>query len=115
MKNIQDIMNKIKELGWDVEDEEYFYLLSIFSPAEQDFNIEIDKTDDIERFLEKIYQTYENYDVSEETYLWLDNTGHGRNGAPYEMEDLLNDMKWCENAILELYKDLNEFLHEEDL
>lgn len=108
MKTIQNVINKIEELEWHVQDEGYYYLLSNFSPAGQDFNIQVDKTGEVNDFVENIYMVYENYDVSEETYLWLDNTGHGKNGAPFEMEDVLNDMKWCEHAIWKLYRDLKE-------
>ena len=105
-EEIKQLFDKIENLDWIVTEEGHGqYLLSQFSPAEQDFNIVIEGKN-VEELLESIYQAYENYDVSEETYLWLDNTGHGKNGAPYELEDVLEDMKWCKNAILELYKNL---------
>ena len=105
-EEIKQLLNKIENLDWMGTEEGYSqYLLSQFLPAEQDFNIVIEGKN-VEELLESIYQAYENYDVSEETYLWLDNTGHGKNGAPYELEDVLEDMKWCKNAILELYKNL---------
>ena len=105
-EEIKQLFDKIENLDWVITEEGYSqYLLSQFSPAEQDFNIVIEGKN-VEELLESIYQAYENYDVSEETYLWLDNTGHGKNGAPYELEAVLEDMKWCKNAILELYKNL---------
>ena len=52
--------------------------------------------------LEDLKSRVDNYDVSYETYIWLDNEGHGTNGAPYDM--------------LECYKDSEEELeHLEDL
>ena len=39
-------------------------------------------------------------------YLWLDETGHGRNGAPYDMIDIYNDMLECESIIEELIEEL---------
>lgn len=45
---------------------------------------------------------YDNYDVSYETYIWLDDTGHGSNGAPHEMKDVLSDKKEWENKLSEL-------------
>lgn len=98
-------------MDWTVdvskEEERTFYDFRIFSPAGQDFGFSID-IDNSEKYkfyslLEKIYECYTNFDVSEETYLWLDDSGHGKNGAPYDMEDVLADMKWCEKSILELY------------
>lgn len=36
---------------------------------------------------------WNNYDVSAEVYRWLDDTGHGKDGAPHEMEEVLADKK----------------------
>lgn len=104
--NIKKLIDKIEELDWNVaEDGENQYMVSKFSPAGQDFNIRIDG-EYVEDLIDDIHTCYENFDVSEETYLWLDNTGHGTNGAPYEMKDILEDMEACEEMILELHEDL---------
>lgn len=108
MKTIQEVLDKIEELGWTITDERENYLLSQISPAGQDFSITLCKTDDIDDFIESIYITYQDWDVSYETYLWLDDTGHGKNGAPYDMKDVYEDMEWCKNALLQLYNDLRE-------
>ena len=69
------------------------------APNGLDFSFEADIGDDINDFSRNIYNTFMDYDVSYETYLWLDNTGHGKNGAPYELEDVLEDIKDCEQYI----------------
>ena len=69
------------------------------APNGLDFNFEVDIGDDIEDFARNIYKTFMDYDVSYETYLWLDNTGHGKNGAPFDLEDVLEDIKACEQYI----------------
>ena len=69
------------------------------APNGLDFSFEVDIGDDINDFSKNIHETFMNYDVSYETYLWLDNTGHGKNGAPYELEDILEDIKACEQYI----------------
>lgn len=43
---------------------------------------------------------------------WIDGTGHGRNGAPYELEDVLNEIKWCKNSIGELWYELKKIEYE---
>lgn len=48
-----------------------------------------------------LYEYYQSYDVSYETSLWIDETGHGKNGAPYEIEDIVADMKQVESTIKE--------------
>lgn len=79
------------------------YMFSKISPAGQDFNFEVDIGCDIEDFLDIVDNCYQNFDVSYETYLWLDNTGHGKNGAPCELEDVLEDIKACEQYINDVY------------
>ncbi len=83
---------------------------SKFSPAGQDFFIEAELPDNLEDLYDDIMSQYENYDPSEEAYLWLDNTGHGKNGAPYEMIDVYNDMVTCENYIYELACIINRYI-----
>ena len=79
------------------------YMFSKISPAGQDFNFEVDIGCDIEDFLDIVDNCYQNFDVSYETYLWLDNTGHGKNGAPCELEDVLEDIKACKQYINDVY------------
>lgn len=107
-KEINSMFEKIEGLGWTVEKEtESQYRLGKYSPAGQDFSVIVDVEGDYsEDVIGGIYEAYENYDVSYEAYLWLDDTGHGRNGAPYEMEDVLSDMKDCEQMVLDLYNEL---------
>lgn len=110
------IVSKIEEYGWSINYEgENLYRLATYSPAGQDFSINIELKKDIElsEFLKNLYECYENYDVSEEASLWVDSSGHGINGAPYKLEDIVDDMKWCEEQILELYEYLVEELEVE--
>lgn len=50
----------------------------------------------------EIQKWYEGYDPEEETMLWLDDCGHGKNGAPYHMRDVLSDMEDAESRLEEL-------------
>ena len=43
------------------------------------------------QMLEDLKSSVDNYDVSYETYIWLDNEGHGTNGAPYDMLECYKD------------------------
>ena len=69
--------------------------------------IHIEK-DDVDEFLNRIWEYYENYDVSYEAYIWLGEDGHGINGAPYDMKNLYEDMEACKENIKELYDTLNK-------
>lgn len=75
------------------------------------FSIFIEPEDTLESINFKIREYYEDYDVSEEAALWIDNTGHGKNGAPYELEDILDDMKECKSFILELSRIFEKFIN----
>ena len=106
---LEMVIETMEKLGWTVRVTEdgrvCEFELQQYSPAGQDFNVYVEAAC-LYDLQDELNEKYENYDVSYETYLWLDNTGHGKNGAPYELEDVLEDMKWCKNAILELYKNL---------
>ena len=76
------------------------------SPAGQDFSFDCEyKT--LGEIPEKVYEYYKGYDPSNEASLWLDGSGHGRNGAPYEMGDIFEDMKWCKESVRGLYEALS--------
>ena len=86
--------------------ERWFICFQIYTPAGRDLCIELDlrNNDSNDAVREKLKEYYESYDVSYETYIWLDKFGHGQNGAPYELEDVLNDTKKAEELILNLYE-----------
>lgn len=103
-----------EENDWsvDVEDNQngnYTFEFRKYSPAGQDFSFCADMEDNnVWLLIDNIYERYSDYDCSEEAYLWLDNTGHGNNGAPYDMKDLYEDMEACEQMMLELHDKLSE-------
>ena len=107
MKLNKKAINALEDADFAVTEQKYSngmtYLISRFSPAGQDFNFEVREQKSKTDYVDAFYEAYENYDVSEETILWVDSSGHGKNGAPYELEDVLADMKVCEGYILEAY------------
>ena len=105
------LTNLIEDHDWsiDYEDDGIIYF-SKYSPAGQDFGFYIEKVGSIEELADKIYDQYNEYDVSEAAYLWLDESGHGKNGAPYDMKEVYEDMEACEQNILELYKLIEEVI-----
>jgi len=107
-KDIKTIIKVAEKLEWSTKIEEDNYILfSKSSPAGQDFNIEIFTDNlDLEEIINQIEKKYNNFDCSEETYLWLDNTGHGKNGAPYDMKELYEDMEECLKMMNELLEEL---------
>lgn len=74
-----------------------------FSPAGRDFSFTaVMKCANINSLIEDIDDYFENYDVDYETYIWLDHNGHGKNGAPYRMRAVLEDVEATEKMIEEL-------------
>lgn len=87
---------KIAEaLEWNFHNHEEYILFSKHTSKGQEINLEIDKEEAncLACIAREAKQRYESFDVSEETYLWLDNSGHGKNGAPYDMKDVYEDME----------------------
>ena len=98
---IKKVINIAESLEWSIKYDSGEFEFQKYSPAGQDFNMSI-TADSIAELSEKLYEKYNYFDCSEEAYIWLDNTGHGKNGAPYDMKDLYEDMEACEKMIREL-------------
>ena len=80
-----------------------------YSPAGRDFSFNATmKCADINTLIKEIDSFYEDFDVDYETYIWLDQFGQGRNGAPYRMRAVLEDMEATEKMIEELLEAIKE-------
>ena len=86
------LIDKIEEHDFSITESENDYYFGKYSSEGQDFGFYIDKKDTLDEFADKILYYYEAYDPSEEASLWLGPDGHGKNGAPYRMIDVYNDM-----------------------
>ena len=91
------------------------YEFGKYSPEGQDFSFSVDTEDNIDYFLENIRAAYCDFDVSEEASFWLDEDGHGQNGAPYDMKDLYEDMECCQDYIMELYHIVDNYRKEKSV
>ena len=56
----------------------------------------------LESLVNDMEEYYEGFDADAEAYLWLDSNGHGKNGAPYHMKDVLADMEAAEGMVCKL-------------
>ena len=99
----KQIEKAAEEAGWNVtigkrEDGGYDIDFQMYTDFGQDRNepFYVQKLEDIKS---EVYDRYQNFDPSEEAALWIDESGHGKNGAPHDMEDVLNDMKDVEQAL----------------
>lgn len=112
MKLPEKLIDLIENAGFVIREEcDNILNFSRISPAGQDFSFDIDTESNLDLFRNNIFSCYSDFDVSYETYLWLDDTGHGKNGAPYDMKDLYEDMEICQEFILELYHIVDKYIH----
>lgn len=97
-----------QSLNWNVDVDEKNDIIQFqkYSSCGQDFSFTVERCGVFSDLCQAIYNYYDEFDVSYETYQWLDSSGHGTNGAPYDMMDVYNDMQECENNILELWRAL---------
>lgn len=104
-KEIRKMIKIAEKLDWSVTADNNEFTLQKYSPAGQDFSIVV-VADDLEEAIGQIKARCEDFDCSYEAYLWLDSTGHGTNGAPYDMKDVYEDMEACLEMMKELYDNL---------
>lgn len=109
----QKLIEKITEIGekkgWGVSFSEntppthvevYFQR---YSPTGQDFYMAIEIVDnDPDVFLENLGDYYESFDPDTEALKWCDEDGHGTNGAPHRLKDIIIDFEVIEKAIHDL-------------
>jgi hypothetical protein len=101
-KDTKQVIEVAEKFGWSVHVDGNEFTFSKYSPQGQDFNMTIEANNS-EEIVDKIEERCDSFDCSEETYLWLDNTGHGTNGSPYDMKDLYEDMESCLEMMQELH------------
>lgn len=95
---------RLKEYDFTVEEEtEGVIRIGKFSSAGQDFSFSVEIGNTLEELQDEIARYYESFDVSEEAYYWLDDSGHGKNGAPYDMKDVYEDMEECKEFIYDAF------------
>lgn len=105
--DIKMITDEAESLDWTVSIEDNNFTFSQYSSGGRDFSFEV-QANTLEDLAKEINEYYENFDVSYETYIYLDDEGHGINGAPYDMRDLYNDTEEIREMIESLYCAINK-------
>lgn len=105
MENWMDkVKQRLEEYDFTVEEEtEDIIRIGKFSSAGQDFSFYTEIGETPEELQDNILARYEDFDVSQEAYYWLDDSGHGKNGAPYDMKDVYEDMEECQSFIYDAF------------
>ena len=119
---IQQKITEIAEiLGWSVDFSESQngktdVNFAKYTSYGQDFNFSVElEDDDMEAFIDNIHEYYENFDVDEEAYIWIGSDGHGKNGAPYHIADIVKDMEEAEVMMADLYEAFRQFYSQLEL
>ena len=101
---------KVDYIYVDEKETELYFTFENYSPAGHDFWFDVKVANESEdedvvfdNVKHAIYKFLEEYDVSEESYAWLDKTGHGKNGAPHDMKDVYEDMESIKKMIHDLW------------
>ena len=82
----------VKSIGWNVTKDGDCIELSQYTNFGQDFSFSV-YANSSKDYIEQVYDYYNNYDPSSEALLWCDEFGHGKNGAPYLLKDIIADME----------------------
>uniref|UniRef100_UPI004029DC5E hypothetical protein n=1 Tax=Prevotella sp. TaxID=59823 RepID=UPI004029DC5E len=119
---IQQKITEIAEiLGWSVDFSETQngktdVNFAKYTSYGQDFNFSVElKDDDMEAFIDNIHEYYGNFDVDEEAYIWIGSDGHGKNGAPYHIADIVKDMEEAEVMMADLYEAFKQYYSQLEL
>ena len=90
--DIYDIIGFVAEkYDCTFKHENDYVLLEWYSTAGRDVCFEFDPETENKDVVEILDDLVYNYDVNYETYIWLDNFGHGGKGAPEDIREILED------------------------
>ena len=89
-----------ERLGWSVTKDSYDIELQFYTDYGQDFSFSVNRNED---YVKQVYDYYNSFDPDEEALLWVDDSGHGKNGAPYRLKDIITDMEEVEKELEKLY------------
>lgn len=108
---MNDFLKLAEDLGWsynvsDTPNErgEVCVELEKYSPQGQDFIATIwFENENKHNFIKALREYWQDFDPDEEACKWIGEDGHGKNGAPYSIRDILDDMEDCKSMLRELY------------
>ena len=74
-----------------------------YSPAGKDFSFDVEvKNNNPESLLKEMADYYDDFNPDREALQWCDQDGHGINGAPKRLKDIIIDFEKVEEAIHQL-------------
>lgn len=112
----EDVEDKLKQLGWELQGNQsngnvYQIEISRFSPAGQDCTFMLQCEKDNPASVSAAFEDlYGNYDVDYETSLWIGPDGHGKDGAPHHIIDIVKDMESMEKSLKDSSDKMRHFV-----
>ncbi|MBO5628352.1 MAG: hypothetical protein J5965_04650 [Aeriscardovia sp.] len=101
LKKLEEILIK-HEIQFDVSEIDKNRYEFRWLNGEADMAVYADGNN-LEDIAEVLYNEYENFDVDEETALWIGEDGHGKNGAPYHIRDIIQEFERYEQDLDDLW------------
>jgi len=115
-KNKTSMLDKLldmieEKLDWRIESCEDDYIrLSNHSPEGGEIGIEIENCFNVEKLLSGVKEYYNNFDLTENTLVWVNGTKITANGCPDNIVDLVNDIVSQKEMIEELVDFISLFV-----
>ena len=85
-----------------------FCLNPTFCTADKPLGIR--HVNDMRDVLKVVAEARSGFDPDYETYVWLGEDGHGRDGAPYRIRDILDEMEMYAKELLNLEIQIEGYL-----
>ena len=84
------------QMGYCEEDNNFKFLF--FTPHAQDYSFQISLSNikSLKDLSKALVEQYHRIDLSYETYMRVNDSGHGVNGAPHDLREVYNDMETVE-------------------
>ena len=100
----KDVEDKLEDLdfsitGRNTDGKDYsFEIEKYYDSSDQIFTL-IGKKDDPASVVNALREVHDNFDIDYETSIWIGEDGHGKNGAPYHISDILETKKDVKNDL----------------
>lgn len=108
---MNETIENIAELcGWKVSiDNTTFEFEQMIGTHDFVFAIQCEEKS-LQSFVIQLENYLKNFDVDYETSIWIGEDGHGKNGAPYHIKDILDEMYSAKEQIATLLYELKRKL-----
>ena len=111
MTTVELIKSIAFDFGWtvstDEEEDTVVFDFRYYTKHGLDYGFCAELTgNNFDGFLGEVERNCEDFDPDYEAYLWIGTDGHGKNGAPYRIKDIVSDMEQAEAMIEKLYETL---------